>query len=104
MMANKSPPTHTAGPWKSSDICVRHPAFDRPYAVIETQDGRHRIASVQSDLPDEVCLANARLIASAPALLKALEDAATAMECEDSPWMDDKAAKARAAIDRARGQ
>ena len=77
---NKSPPAHTKGPWRSSSINVSHPSVSRAFAVIETHDGTHRIANIQSDLDDQVCLANARLIATAPELLEALEIARNGLQ------------------------
>lgn len=75
-MNDRSPPKPTSGQWKSSGIDVSHPSSPRRYAVIETADGAHRIAALQSDLPDEECLANARLISASPDLLDVAETAA----------------------------
>jgi hypothetical protein len=77
---NKWPPAYTKGPWKCSAIDVRHPSVNRPFAVIETHDGMHRIANIQSDLDDDVCIANAQLIAAAPELLEALEVARNGLQ------------------------
>ena len=81
--------THTAGPW----VFVEW--YPNEYRV--TNDGeRDRIALIDSNLPDEECRANARLIASAPELLSALQEL---LRCAAIP--DDWAAPARAAIARA---
>jgi hypothetical protein len=99
-------PTHTHGPWKASGISVRHPSFPKPYAVIETADGAHRIANIQSNLSDEQCLINARLIAASPDLLEACEMLMEAMNDEgqcDCDALDITYMKARSAIQKARG-
>lgn len=95
-MSDRAPPKPTPAPWKASGLCVRNPSSQRLYAVIETDDGAHRIAALQSDLSDEECLANARLIAAAPEMLAALQYALT--DCCDE-WID----QASAAVAKATG-
>jgi hypothetical protein len=76
---NKSPPLHTPGDWDfdcgfivAPDPSGKHP--DIYIAVIVTEDSEGRLA------PDEQHDANGYLLAMAPALLKALEDAFTLLD------------------------
>jgi len=76
---NKSPPAHTPGDWNfdsgfivAPDPSGRHP--DIYIAEIVDEDAEGRIA------PAEQHEANGYLLAKAPALLKALEDAFTLLD------------------------
>jgi len=76
---DKSPPSHTPGDWDFSSgfIVAPDPSGKHPdiyIAEIVTEDGEGRIA------PDEQHQANGYLLAKAPALLKALEDAFDILE------------------------
>ena len=102
--------THTAGPW----VFVEW--YPNEYRV--TNDGeRDRIALIDSNLPDEECRANARLIASAPELLAALQELEQALRWHFVPMVNDYAKapaaahakdaeieRARAAIAKATGE
>jgi hypothetical protein len=76
---NKSPPAHTPGDWDfdSGFIVAPDPSGKHPdiyIAEIVTEDDEGRLA------PDEQHDANGCLLAMAPALLKALEDAFTLLD------------------------
>ena len=94
---NKSPPTHTPGPWAASTIYV--------YAAGNVEDGAPLICKTgslksQQDISDRgVQEANARLIAAAPDLLgvlKELYSCVTPDVCDDLLAIKVKAAIAKA--------
>lgn len=93
---------HTEGPW--------HVAYfeDENAAVIVTAEGDGRIAEIRGNVPEED--ANARLIAAAPDMLAALQDACKTLETvhlhgradEGEAWA--RLVYARAAIAKAEGR
>lgn len=105
---------HTPAPWHMQtlshqsitghDICIIHGVTTQP-----TEDGKgQRYCYISADKPcfevsDEEQLANAYLIAAAPDLLAALEQAVTSMQ--DSGYPNDHLSvkAARAAIAKAKG-
>lgn len=88
---NEKTHNHTAGPWR---ICPHEPR------CIQTADGKEAIASVtlKGSFYPHVESANARLIASAPELLGALEGLISSVG-PAKPFLD----RARTAIAKARG-
>jgi len=93
---------HTQGPWLVEGRTV--------YAL--NDDGYNRFSALVQDAhtPGDELEANARLIAAAPELLAALEDATlqiksnlTLLKCDDE-FIARQTAKARAAIAKARGE
>lgn len=73
---------HTPGPWKATSTRIDYFTVTRPYATPERSPGTEHeyIADVKG-------LANARLIASAPVLLAALQTVRDTFEGE--PWPAD---------------
>lgn len=94
---------HTPGPWAAGPCC-----HISGWVEIEADAPGAVIASARNQ-PDEVNIANARLIASAPQMLEALEDAADYFHDipESSVGGDDEAVRIasviRAAIAAAKG-
>lgn len=90
---------HTPGPWRISDSSwvTNHRDIDAPthgaLAVV--------VWRMEEDERSPECEANAALIAAAPDLLAALEVAADALEMAE---FFEKAAQARAALAKARGE
>lgn len=68
---------HTKGPWNSVQMGV-----NRFYYSIETYEEGKPIAETATIVKNENTEANARLIAAAPDLLQALEDAVGYLELE----------------------
>ena len=75
-------PEYTSGPWRK----IKN--YNRGYVVDQAEgDRRHRIAAVEVGVKtDEQIEANARLIAAAPELLKALQELVEA--CRNYPTAD----------------
>jgi hypothetical protein len=96
---------HTPGPWNmveaSGGWLIGPRETDGPDYVGDV----HRLAKGRSDEESE---ANARLIATAPELLRALRDALPFINCREcelhNPYVEDIRDAARAAIAKARGE
>lgn len=95
---------HTPGPWRVGDagFTVFGPKREAPSPVrIATMPG------IGTPIPTDAVRANARLIAAAPDLLAACEDAAESLARlpdVDGAWRATCLAQLRAAIARARGE
>jgi hypothetical protein len=96
--------THTSGPWRTNGFAIDSETSRRDYGHKYKPDMRSRpvaqIISVSGE--DEENKANARLIAAAPELLEALQDAMKVAIHEEHPfrsWHN----KAKAAIAKATG-
>lgn len=88
---------HTPGPWN----LIAESVEDTDGNSIAMVTGGSGCQYIEDDVNAE-CLANARLIAAAPALLDALETLTVAMY--DDVLFEDAITKARAAIAAARGE
>ncbi|ENM3040138.1 hypothetical protein AB7A53_005420 [Pseudomonas aeruginosa] len=94
--------SYTPGPW---DYWSGYNPVDELEAQITTEDGDIVIASYNRQIPEGE--ANAKLLAAAPELLEALEDAVNRLnsclillECDDE-FIAKETAQARAAIAKA---
>lgn len=93
---------HTAGPWRTYEnaICAGH--------IVATATGRMICDTMSDYTSDAEQQANARLIASAPGLLAALESLSVAVRDAGKSGTNGNLARAeaqaRAAIARAKGQ
>ena len=89
-------PKHTPGPWITNSLIKRHDVI-----VFSSATG-HRIAKLAG--PNESYAANAQLIATAPELLKALQDLCEAYRISSPDATEHHAYKqARAALVKAKG-
>ena len=95
----KQPTTHTAGPWKPEPHCGNAASAVYIQQPDEASNGSWVVATCWG--PERE--ANARLIASAPDLLSALQDAVSTLERLDKHYNPNSAAMHvyRAAISRA---
>ena len=73
---------HTAGPWQTDETIVFVEGKEEDFAICHTQ------AKHTNTLPYETSLANARLIATAPELLQALEETVEWMENASFDYSD----------------
>ena len=95
---------HTPGPWRVEQKVVRAHVFAEHIGMdchVATCFGPN---PASPDDIEAIALANARLIAAAPDLLAALEDAALALEETGGRWAVAAAGRARAAIAKAKGE
>lgn len=99
---------HTPGPWKVYSKKLR-PQFPVKIIEVQTRDGDAVIpwrGFDQCDFPTKVKLANARLIAAAPAMLVALKNAEIQLTtwCAGSGEGSDCLPEIQAAIRKAEGR
>lgn len=92
---------HTPGPWKwvELEFCGKYHELQDQFGVVICDDGS---ASGEYSPEIDVNGANARLIASAPELLEALEEVVQWLELGDHEGQ--MHSKARAAIAKAKGE
>lgn len=95
----------TPGPWRVGVVgYAPMPAFDLP--TVRTKDGQHVAYVFATDADDAQALATAHLIAAAPDLLAALEDAVDGLEYHQREYgsgFQNRIDTARAAIKKAKG-
>lgn len=106
----KNMTAHTPGPWNveasvNCDGCETL-VEQGSYVIADCWPDRFVKSNMTHDY--ETCKANARLIASAPALLAALKDVADRIQAGDRferlpPWAQEIVSQARAAIAQAQG-
>lgn len=94
---------HTPGPWKwDGNVCDYDPEQEAPWLVLDPDS-----STTDPILRGEIHCgnpANARLIAAAPELLKALQAMLTHMGMDEDEWNKPTFDQARAAIAKATGE
>lgn len=95
--------SHTPGPWKwDGNVCDYDPEQEAPWLVLDPDS-----STTDPILRGEIHCgnpANARLIAAAPELLKALQAMLTHMGMDEDEWNKPTFDQARAAIAKATGE
>ena len=95
--------SHTPGPWKwDGNVCDYDPEQEAPWLVLDPDS-----STTDPILRGEIHCgnpANARLIAAAPDLLKALQAMLTHMGMDEDEWNKPTFDQARAAIAKATGE
>lgn len=92
---------HTKGPWFLFDDGNREDSSD--IITVPGEDGSEDVAIIPTDLPLKQRKANARLIAAAPDLLKALELLMDCRTCTTKNKWDKAGRLAKVAIEKAGG-
>jgi hypothetical protein len=96
--------SHTPGPWYASGVLIDADGWTSctvgPFAITEGADEHYEdtIAYVSGINYTETLEANARLIAAAPDLVKALRQFVAHYPAGTNPYLDTAAAMARAAL------